>query len=438
MPREKDPYRQAVYELPKVKKFIDRKNRKKANTGETYLNSLVHFNRYLVSEHQKNCDTIVEYLEQKPKEVYDILDGFIVYLTKTLKKVSPTTISNYMHGLRSYFPSYDIDIIPSKFKNKVDLPKKYKVKERPIKKEEIRILLNSCNNRRLKSYILFLATSGCRASSEACNVRNKDVDFTASPTKIYIRAEFTKTNTARYFYISDEATNHLKQFLDWKYSEKQRYVQEDGSWKTVMVKQQYNDNDLIFSVYDKDTTTAKSLYTRLAKEWMNLLDTVNLNQKKEGGFEGRTMRQLTLNSFRRWVYTTVEKQVNTGYAEYLLGHANSPYHTEPEDEIRNIYKDKCMSYLTFTDYSALEAKGKSIEAKLEEKDSQVTDMKNQIVQLEEKIQKMGENFFQWVNAVNTAYDSDPEVRKRRGQVIKAMNKQNQKNLKGLKQAGLVG
>ena len=54
-----------------------------------------------------------------------------------------------------------------------------------------------------------------------------------------------------------------------------------------------------------------------------------------------------------------------------MGHAKSPYYTMKEPMRREIYATKCMKYLTYLDYSALEKTGKSFEAKLEQKDEQI-------------------------------------------------------------------
>jgi integrase len=399
--KEKDPYRTAVYELPKVKEFIDGL---KENTANAYLTGLVNFNKYLESAHKMNCQNIVDYLEQRPKEIYDFLNGFIPYLKNTLEGIKPSAIRNYEYALLSYFPFHDIDIVKSKFKKKVRMPKKQNKKERPLRREEIRKLLNSNEcGRRLKTYLLFLIGAGCRSDSEACNIRNRDVNFDVSPTRVFIGADQTKTDTDRYFYLTDEATYHLKQFMDWKYSESKRYVKDErGKSKLVIVKPEYDDNDLLFSVYDKEDTQASSIYSRLSQEWLDLLDAENLNQLKEGGFKGRKKRQLTFTSFRRFAYTTVQNQVNTGYAEFLLGHANSSYYTEPEEEIEKIYKEKCMPYLTFTDYSALEARGKSIESKLDVKDQQIADLLKKVQDLEKKI-PTHDNVMEMLEDIKTKY-----------------------------------
>jgi integrase len=111
---------------------------------------------------------------------------------------------------------YDIDLVPSKFKRKVKIPKHYREDELAIDASDIRNILPSCNNRRLKAYLLVLASGGMRAV-EALSLRNADIDYSSHPTKVDIRKEFAKTGIARDIYISEEATRFLKQWLEWKY-----------------------------------------------------------------------------------------------------------------------------------------------------------------------------------------------------------------------------
>ena len=119
------------------------------------------------------------------------------------------------------------------------MPKIYREDEEPLDVQDIRKILLSCNNRRLKTYLLVLASSGIRAT-EGLAIRLKDIDFTSNPTKIHIRKEYTKTRIARDIYISDEATQYLKQWLDWKYhnQERPRKAEED---------------DLVFTIKMQDT-----------------------------------------------------------------------------------------------------------------------------------------------------------------------------------------
>jgi hypothetical protein len=77
------------------------------------------------------------------------------------------------------------------------------------------------------------------------------LSFGVRPTKTRIRGEFSKTRTAREFYISDEATDTLKDWIDWKY--------RDGKLKAV--------DDLIFQHWRLGEENPRSLYCHIAHEF---------------------------------------------------------------------------------------------------------------------------------------------------------------------------
>jgi hypothetical protein len=62
------------------------------------------------------------------------------------------------------------------------------------------------------------------------------------------------------------------------------------------------------------------------------------------------------------------------YSEWFIGHAGSTYYRKTEAEKLQIFK-KVEPYLTYLDYSELEAHGADIETKLSEKDSEIQAMK---------------------------------------------------------------
>lgn len=125
--------------------------------------------------------------------------------------LSIATIENYMAAVKSYLQFNDIDIVNSKFKRKVKIPKQYREDEEALDAADIRKILMSCNIRRLKPFILILASCGLRAI-EACAIRLCDIDFDATPAKIHVRKEYAKTRIARDVYISDEASRFLKEW----------------------------------------------------------------------------------------------------------------------------------------------------------------------------------------------------------------------------------
>ena len=193
---------------------------------------------------------------------------------------------------------------------------------------------------------------------------DSDIDFSVNPTKIHIRKEFAKTRTSRDIYLSDEATYYLKQWIDWKYRDKGKKGPTKGR----------SNNDLVFGSYNiKGAPNPKTIYIKTVIEFQKLLTIVGMDERKEEGIHKR--RKITLHSFRRFVKTVISDQTNQDYSEWFLGHSKSPYYTKKESERREIYATKCMKYLTYLDYTTLEARGKSIEANLQEKDREIAGLK---------------------------------------------------------------
>jgi integrase len=262
---------------------------------------------------------------------------------------SEQAISLYVNAVKSYFAYYDIDIIPAKFRRRVKMPKHYREDEQPIDAQDIRSLLLKCNNRRLKAYILVLASSGLRAI-EASALRLQDIDFTTSPTKVHVRKEFSKTKTPRDVYISQEATVYLQDLIKWKYREKQSQP-----------------DDLVFGIYFIKNAKPKRIYSRLIQEFEKLLSVAGMDQRKDNSRRHR----ITLHSLRRFTNSILSDNVSSQYADWFLGHASrSVYYMKKEPERRKIYST-VEKYLTILDYSLFETHGRNLETKLEEKEQEI-------------------------------------------------------------------
>ena len=178
-----------------------------------------------------------------------------------------------------------------------------------------------------------------------------------SPTKIHIRAEFSKTHVSRHVYISNEATKYLQTWISWKYRHKLK--QRDQRIK-------HND-DLIFQV-QKNLAGLRSIYVKLGQEFDKVLTAAGLNQKKEG----MMCKTISFHSFRRFVKSVISDQVSQDYSEWYLGHAGkSVYYQKKEPERREIFASKVERYVTFLDYSALENSAKGITSQLDQKDREI-------------------------------------------------------------------
>jgi integrase len=344
-----------VMEHDGSKQFLNSIARNSKGSAATYSAALAHFATFLDARTEKyDLRSIIKPLISNEINVYELLDEFVAYLMERKNGndksmiISNSTITLYIRCVRSYLAYYDIDIIPAKFKRKVKVPKVPQESEEAIDATDIRNILLSCNNRRLKPYLLTLASGGMRAD-EACSIREIDIDFSFNPTKIHLRKEYTKTKVARDIYISDEATQYLKQWIDWR----RKRIQD----KT----------ELVFS--SRRGVETNGLYDKLRSEFIKILAAVGLDQKKDG----MQRRKVTLHSFRRFVNETVTDQVNGDYANWLLGHKKNSYYTKKEQYRRQIYAEKCMKYLTFLNYEVLETTGRSIEAQLsvQQKENQI-------------------------------------------------------------------
>ena len=395
--------------FPKVRTFLESIARGSKNSKASYEVGLKHLQCFLNStsisnnnnasysypHHHSNdyphydIETILLALQSNKLNVYELLDSFVSYLVNMPHQplIASTSIALYVYAIRSYLQYHDIDINPSKFRRRVRLPKVPREDERPIDANDIRKILLACNNRRLKAYILVLASGGMRAM-EGLAIRYKDLDFSVSPTRVHIRKEFTKTKAARDIYISDEATTYLKRWLDWKYQEERILKTGKRTTTTPMP------DDLVFRPFLG--SNPGYMYQKLAQEFHKLLEVVGLNTRKENSLRGI----ITFHSFRRFVKSVVSDSVNQDYSEWFLGHRKSPYYVKKEHELREIYKSKCMNHLTFLNYdAALESGGRTAEIKLQEKQREIEQLReldsisrDAIRELSERLMQLEERF----------------------------------------------
>ena len=386
---------------PKVQRFLESIARNSIKTKNVYKIGLSYFQTFLSEANNLDftLETLLDALDKNKINIYEVLDDFVSFIINKTGdiRISSRSLHVYLTAVRSYLAYYDIDIVPFKFKRKVKIPKHYREDELAIDASDIRKILLSSNNRRLKAYLLVLASGGMRAV-EALSIRNMDLDYSSNPTKVHIRKEFAKTGVARDIYVSEEATKYLKQWLEWKYrhNRKKRIEPECPA------------EDLIFSgrYYPVGQVTPNGIYFKVASEFQRLLEVVGMDERKEGL---QRRRKITLHTFRRHAKTIISNQAGQDFSEWFLGHSKSPYWTLKESARREIYATKCMKYLTFLDYSVLETAGKNIESNLLEKEKEIQVLKqrdsfnsdaisllsDQLVRLTEEIGNIKKNIAKW-------------------------------------------
>jgi site-specific recombinase XerD len=269
----------------------------------------------------------------------------------------------YFAAVESYFAANDIETSKRKLKARVRLPKRYKVNKEAIDASDIRDILLACTHDTLKVFLLMLASSGIR-SIEALSLRSSDIDFSDVPTTIHIRPQISKTKQENYIYISNEASKHLKQFIDSKYSQVDEYKKYP--------------NHLIFSKeIDNKSIDPINIYRMLHRHFVELLAKVEKDKRRDG----HQRREITFHLLRTYVYTTISNTGDTQYAEWMLSHSGSTYWKNKEIVRRNKYLD-VMPSLTFLDYPTVEAVGRDFVSKLKERDQQVEQLRDKISEYE--------------------------------------------------------
>jgi integrase len=328
----------------RVSIFLDSIRRGSKNTKKLYYTSLNHFTEFLKQKNKKQTpNTIILSLKNGEIDIYELLDQFVPYLAS--QGVSPFSLKVYVSAVRSYLEFSDIDIVPSKFRRRVKLPKYYPDQEEPLPLADIRKLLEFNSNHRLRTFLLLLVSSGMRAM-EACSLRLQDMDFSVSPTLITIRRDYSKTKRARAIYCSDEATTHIKKLIEMYPSK--------------------GPQDFIFAIV-KNTKHPESIYLKLLRQFQKLQSIADKNQRKENS----RRHKITLHSFRRTAFSIINEQTNSEYANWYLGHHHSVYWTHKESERQDIYRTRCMPFLTIYQ----ETRDNTIESTLKEKDREIALLK---------------------------------------------------------------
>jgi integrase len=344
-----------IEKLPRFQRFMTSKERGSINHNVGYKTALVYLQQFVIRNYSGlNIDTIIDSINSGDTDVYKFLDEFVSFFqTKTLSRAS---INRYVTCVKSYLQYNDVDIIPYKFQRRVILPKIPQEDAQAIDQSDIRAILLQCHNRRLKIYLLVLASSGTRPI-EACALRVGDINFNSHPVQLHIRAEYTKTKKSRDIFVSDEAARWLKEWIEHKFG----IVLNN----TKKIDRRISES-LVFQVYGFDTYKAapQSIYQKLVQQFHTVLTAIDFDWRKDGNPQ---RRKITLHSFRRFVKTTIsDSPAGSDYSEWFLGHRKSSYYVSKPSVRAEIYSTRCMKYLTFLEYSVLQATGRSMETKIKE------------------------------------------------------------------------
>jgi integrase len=334
------------------------------STAYQYFSRLNDFKEFITSKYDNrlSIDNLLAKVKKGDQDAYNLLNGYAAYLRNN--NISALTLKQRIVTVKNFFEYCDIDISPRRFKLKVKLPRVVRKKKEAISKEDIIEILNVCDNIRLRTYVMLLAVTGMRAV-EALSIRIKDLDLNSNPAKVFVRGEYTKTKVDRIVFLTEEITQQLKAWLDYKHRTRRVCYQDKHETKTITEYRtpDKKDIDLVFAVYqNKGTPNPNSLYDDLGRSFAKTLDRIGKGNMEDGNIR---RRQITLHSFRRFVKTTISDLGYSDYSEWFIGHSGSTYWTKKDSEKAEIFR-KVEPYLTFLNIPQLERQGADIQTKVEE------------------------------------------------------------------------
>jgi integrase len=332
------------------------------STAYQYLSRLKDFEDFVANENDLSVDQLLLEIKKGNQDPYDVLNSYAAYLKN--RNISALTLKQRIVTVKNFLEYSDIEISPRRFKLKVKLPKIIRKKKEALSKEGIIEILNVCDNIRLRTYVILLATTGMRAV-EALSIRIKDIDFDSNPARVFVRGEFTKTKVDRIVFLTEELTQQLKSWLDYKHRTRRVCHQDKQKGKTITEYRtpDKKDTDLVFAVYqDKKTPNPDFLYDDFSKSFAKTLDRSGKGNREDSN---QRRREITLHSFRRFVKTTISDLGYADFSEWFIGHSGSTYWTKKDAEKAQIFR-KIEPYLTFLNIPQLERQGADIQSKVEE------------------------------------------------------------------------
>jgi len=296
----------------------------------------------------------------------------------SISKNAPKTRLNRLSAIKNFLEEYDIDL-PSKFWKK--LKKRMQGSSRAITIDriptpyELRQILQHGDSM-TRAITLIASSSGMRIG-EILSILPTDVDFDSNPTKITIRGILTKSGDPRITFISNEATEALKEWLKVK-----------DEWQRVAIAKSRN----ICEKNPDDKRLFPINHSSYTKKWTRLLTKSKLAKRDPNSgiltlhthvlrkyFETR----MSLASVPEAVYQQLE-----GHEGYLDG----SYKRYTEEELKQAYLKGLPSILVFESKPDLTETHKEIDdLKKENAEMQkmMEEMKSQILELRlEKLEKM--------------------------------------------------
>ena len=317
-----------------------------SQTVIAYKTGINRLRKFLKETRQFNELDLINHIKNHELDIYNLLKEFVIFLDQS--GLAPRTIKLTMTVVKGYLRHLGIKIDADDLKQVVKVPRIVRIRELALTKEIILRLLRNAKPK-LQLAILMASSSGMRLG-EMTKIRICDVDFENNPTKVYLRAETTKTRQAREVFLTTEATNALKD-----------YIKRFHKWNENTNDPQVLNRVILGPVLRFGEKFCPESATQMLQ--VHIKDLVRsipeLDIKNENG-----RASIHFHAFRKFFRTTVGNAVGRDFAEALMGHGfyMDTYYQLPEDKKKEMFLE-AEPYLTVSDFKQVEKNLKNMSAK---------------------------------------------------------------------------
>jgi integrase len=355
--------------MDKIEKHITELSESK-NTHMTYRSYLKKYFDYVKQKPEKYLEKDTEEIKQDIKE----------YLINIRSNTSPSTFALARNVIIGFIETEkNITLFTKRERRKLITLKKTKgiltVDEKLTKPLLRRILAEA--NLNMRALILTLASSGIRVG-EATQIKLQDIDFDSEPTKITIRASYTKTGYKRIVFISDEATKYLRDWLESRES----YLKLRKKYSKRFKESVSGDSDRVFPFHPVNA----------GRKFRRIIEKIGLTKR-----DPETNRYVYhIHGLRKFFKSNMETKISESIVEYLMGHTgylSGSYLRYTERELAEFYLEAMDTVTIFESGIPLE-KIKELEEGMQIRNGKISYLEQQLEEMQGHWKKTMEELYE--------------------------------------------
>lgn len=316
--------------MPRIDDFT--KLYSKENTRRGYKTSLRHYFDVVYRLERVNNDAHYEALADRYIAELDQgirkLENDVLAFTAALNNNAPITARSRIAAVKEFMLRNGHDFSPVLIRDiRREIPKGYSQSEEDeMDRNTLKKILQHCDVRG-RAIFLVLVSSGMRVG-EVLHITLDDIDLTKKPARISIRREYTKTRTARFAYISEEATDAVNAWLKIRTAHMASAENRNaGLVAHGLSTPKKKDDPRLFPYEYKTVDHAWSTAVKKAE----LFSIDDITKRKT----------LHVHMLRKFFRTNAATKVPVDLAEHLMGHAgylSASYRRYTKEQLAEYYK----------------------------------------------------------------------------------------------------